>query len=242
LFEAFTAYPATQLDLPAAPVKPIHLGGHTLSLSERFDRRTQGARVVRLHQEDLCQAEGLSRADKHRRSPAPFSAIAEILRGHSTQPAHDIQTQAAWQIFNALAGNTDGHLKNLSLLATPGEGWTLAPWYDLVCTLAVPRISHRMALPIGGKGYPQHLHRNHRDSFAHELGVSPRLVQRLKRAAQDDRWSQALAVGSEPFVREVHAQLGIRAVDRSVYSDADNSQLAEDRAPYSHVPGPKWPF
>ncbi|WP_019612701.1 transposase [Thioalkalivibrio sp. AKL7] len=62
------------------------------------------------------------------------------------------------------------------------------------------------------------------------------------RAARDDRWTQALAVGSEPFVRTIHAQLGIRAVDRSVRNDADAYHLAEDPAPYSHVPDPKLPF
>ncbi len=62
------------------------------------------------------------------------------------------------------------------------------------------------------------------------------------RAARDDRWTQALAVGSEPFVRTIHVQLGIRAVDRSVRNDADAYHLAEDPAPYNHVPGPKLPF
>ncbi|WP_081619798.1 type II toxin-antitoxin system HipA family toxin [Thioalkalivibrio sp. ALJT] len=197
LFEAFTTFLARELDLPAAPVEPVLLNQETLSLSERFDRRTEGKRVVRLHQEDLCQAQGLSRADKYSRSPATFSTITDILREHSTRPARDIQTLAAWQIFNALAGNTDGHLKNLSLLATSGGGWALAPWYDLVSTLAIPRISHRMALPIGAAEDPQNLHRNHWEAFAHQLGVSPRLVQRLIRSQAErlqenaDAWHDA---------------------------------------------------
>lgn len=62
------------------------------------------------------------------------------------------------------------------------------------------------------------------------------------RAAQDDRWTQALALGSEQFARTIHAQLGIRAVDRSVRNNANAYHLAKDPAPYSHVPGPKLPF
>lgn len=211
LFEAFTTFLARQLDLPAATVEPVLLNKETLSLSERFDRRTEGERIVRLHQEDLCQAQGLSHAEKYSRSPTIFSAITEILREHSIQPARDIQTLGAWQVFNALAGNTDGHLKNLSLLATPGEGWALAPWYDLVCTLAIPHISHRMALPIGGKEDPQNLHRNHWEAFARELGVSPRLVQRLIRSQAErlqenaDTWRDAFQDqhGEFPALQEV---------------------------------------
>jgi serine/threonine-protein kinase HipA len=54
-----------------------------------------------------------------------------------------------------------------------------------------------MALPIGGKDDPHHLHRNHWDSFAHELGVSPRLAQRLIRSQAErlqenaDTWLDA---------------------------------------------------
>lgn len=177
LFEAYTTYLANQLELPVAPVQPIPLGDHLLSLSQRFDRRNQDSAIQRLHQEDLCQAQGLSRTDKYTRSPEAFAKVAELLREHSLQPARDIQALVNWQVFNALAGNTDGHLKNLALLAV-GDGWQLAPFYDLVCTLAIPHVSHRLALPVGSKDDPQNLHRNHWDEFAHQLGVSPRLVKR----------------------------------------------------------------
>lgn len=55
-------------------------------------------------------------------------------------------------------------------------------------------------------------------------------------AAQDDHWLQSLAAGSESFVRHVRAPLGIRAVDRPVHRETDASHLAEDPAPYSHIP------
>ncbi|MDX1804004.1 MAG: hypothetical protein R3292_07960 [Alcanivorax sp.] len=42
-----------------------------------------------------------------------------------------------------------------------GNGWQLAPFHDLVCTLAIPHVSHRLALPVGSKDDPQNLHRNH---------------------------------------------------------------------------------
>lgn len=179
LYEAYTTFLAVQLGLPVAPVEPVRLGEHFLSISKRFDRVEEDGVIYRLHQEDLCQAQGVSRAEKYRDTGRPFAALADLLREYSTQPARDLRALAGWQVFNALVGNADAHLKNVSLLADGGGGWQLAPFYDLVCTLAIPQVSHMMALPIGGKRDPQNLHRNHWDDFARELGVAPRLVQRL---------------------------------------------------------------
>ena len=52
---------------------------------------------------------------------------------------------------------------------------------------------------------------------------------------RDGRWSQAIAVGSEVFVQGVRAQLGIRAVERSVRIDDGIAHLAEEPAPYDAV-------
>lgn len=182
LFEAYTTFLATQLELPVASVELVRLGDQLLSVSSRFDRRIDNGNTMRLHQEDLCQAQGLSRAVKYSDAATTFPALAELLREHSVQPAKDILALANWQVFNALSGNADGHLKNLSLLAVDNGGWQLAPWYDLVCTLAIDKVSHRLALPVGGKDDPQNLHGKHWQSFAAELGVAPRLIQRLIRS------------------------------------------------------------
>ncbi|MCK5887480.1 MAG: HipA domain-containing protein, partial [Alcanivorax sp.] len=111
-------------------------------------------------------------------SPQVFTKVGDLLREHSVQPAKDLRALANWQVFNALTGNADGHLKNLSLLAVDG-GWQLAPYYDLVCTLAIPRVSHRLALPVGTLDDPQNLHNNHWEAFAGQLAVSPRLRKNL---------------------------------------------------------------
>lgn len=176
LYEAYTTFIATKLELPVAPVEVVRLGDHLLSLSERFDRSEQEGAILRLHQEDLCQAQGISRADKYTTASDVFSKVAELLKEHSIQPARDLWALANWQVFNALAGNADGHLKNVSILATEG-GWKLAPFYDLVCTLAIPNVSHMMALPVGSKEDPQNLHVNHWIEFSKALGVSARMVK-----------------------------------------------------------------
>lgn len=204
LFEAYTTFLANQLGLPAAPVTPVPLDKHILSLGQRYDRHVQGGIIQRVHQEDFCQAQGLSRTDKYTSSTEAFSKVGNLLREYSVQPARDLQALASWQVFNALAGNTDGHLKNLALLAV-GGGWQLAPFYDLVCTLAIPNVSHRLALPVGSKDDPQNLHRNHWNDFADQLGVAPRLITRIIRSQAErlhdeaDNWLSAF--------REQHGEL-----------------------------------
>lgn len=214
LYEAYTTFLATQLALPAAPVKLVSLGNDALSLGRRFDRRVTDDAVIRLHQEDLCQAQGLSRAVKYSNTRETFPALANLLREYSVQPAKDIQALANWQVFNALSGNADGHLKNLSLLAVEAGNWQLAPYYDLVCTLAIPRVSHRLALPVGGKDDPQNLHRTHWEAFAAELGVAPRLILRLIRSQAErlrdnaDSWLEIF----QQHYGEWHALTQVQAV------------------------------
>jgi hypothetical protein len=50
-----------------------------------------------------------------------------------------------WQVFNAAAGNADGHGKNLSILYDD-EGPRLAPFYDLVSTREYPKLDRLLAM------------------------------------------------------------------------------------------------
>ncbi|MFC7671206.1 HipA domain-containing protein [Hymenobacter humi] len=55
-------------------------------------------------------------------------------------------------LFSFLTGNADMHLKNFSLLQTPGLGYNLAPAYDLVATALVnPADPEELALTLNGK-------------------------------------------------------------------------------------------
>ena len=66
-------------------------------------------------------------------------------------------------IFNLLVGNADAHGKNYAMMYRAGER-RLAPFYDLVSTIAWPDLSTRLAMNIGrGKNVndldPDHFHR-----------------------------------------------------------------------------------
>lgn len=175
LYECYTTFMAQQLGLPVAECVPLELDGHLCSLSTRYDREQHEGHVRRLHQEDFCQASGRSRTAKYADQGASLAIVAEVLRRHSSRAAADLQQVIRWQVFNALCGNTDGHLKNLSLLED-GDGWKLAPFYDLVCVLAIESVSHRMALGIGGMFDSGSLMASHWQGLAAEMGVAWRQV------------------------------------------------------------------
>jgi serine/threonine-protein kinase HipA len=78
-----------------------------------------------------------------------------LVQDASSEPAIDTQHLLRWQVFNVLAGNSDGHAKNLALLHL-GDGTTrLAPFYDLVCTRAIARIDVHLAFEVGGERNPR---------------------------------------------------------------------------------------
>lgn len=198
LYECYTSFMAERLGLPVAAIRPVRIAGALCSLSARYDRHFEDGQVTRLHQEDMCQALGRSRTAKYADSDAHLGLVADLLREHSNAPAQDLQALIRWQIVNALCGNADGHLKNLALLAQAGGGWRLAPFYDLVCVLAIDRVSHRLALPVGAASDMGSLMRRHWEDFAAQLGVHPRIV--LRHIAElSERLNEQLAAWHADF-------------------------------------------
>ena len=71
-----------------------------------------------------------------------------LLRDWLTTPVLDIREFIDGLIFNVLIGNADAHGKNYSILYN-GRERRLAPFYDLVCTLAWPELSKNLSMKIG---------------------------------------------------------------------------------------------
>jgi serine/threonine-protein kinase HipA len=217
LLEIYTTYIAEKLGLPVAPVRLVRIGPHIASLAERYDRQTHDGVVDRLHQEDFCQAQGLSHNAKYEAGDNAVAKVAAAIQKHCLRPALDLQAFARWQVFNALTGNADGHLKNLSLISHGRKGWSLAPFYDLVCTLAIDNISHQLALPVGSHNDPGNLHRKHWDVFADQLGMAPKYIHRLIRA-QASSLSTNLEAWHRNFIE-----------DHQLTSELDNAQAVIKR-------------
>lgn len=100
----------------------------------RFDRRwsADGARLLRLPQEDICQSLGLASATKYESDGGPgIAAIMSLLMG-SSNALEDRDDFMKFQVFQWLIGATDGHAKNFSLYIERGGSYRLTPFYDIL--------------------------------------------------------------------------------------------------------------
>ncbi len=100
---------------------------------ERFDRHwTKDNRLLRVPQEDCCQALSIPPTQKYQSEGGPdLVKILELLKG-SDDPAQDQKTVLKAQIFFWLIGATDGHAKNFSIFLYPGGRFRLTPLYDVL--------------------------------------------------------------------------------------------------------------
>lgn len=125
---------ARRLGLPTANTEVAVYGGYDTIIVERYDRRRVGDRLLRLHQEDLCQALGLAPALRYEQQGGPsLSQVAALLRRHSTSPAEDLADLVDAVAYQWVIGAPDGHAKNFSLLLDRSQV-RLAPMHD-VCSV-----------------------------------------------------------------------------------------------------------
>lgn len=100
---------------------------------ERFDRRwTKDGRLLRLPQEDFCQALSVPPTRKYQSEGGPGLADIIKLLGGCDSPAEDQITVFKAQILFWLIGATDGHAKNFSIFLGPGGSFRLTPIYDVL--------------------------------------------------------------------------------------------------------------
>lgn len=100
---------------------------------ERFDRQwTEDKRLLRLPQEDFCQARGITPARKYEVDGGPsMPDIMDTLRA-SDDPEADRRTVMKAAIIYWLLAATDAHAKNYSIALRPGGRFRLTPLYDVV--------------------------------------------------------------------------------------------------------------
>lgn len=126
---------------------------------ERFDRRWAEDRswLIRLPQEDMCQALGVPPALKYESDGGPgMERIMTLLLG-SSEGLTDRKTFMTLQVLFWLMGAIDGHAKNFSVFLMPGGNYRLTPAYDVIS--AYPLLAKRqlkrqnlkMAMAVKGK-------------------------------------------------------------------------------------------
>jgi serine/threonine-protein kinase HipA len=119
--------------LPSANTEIVDFDGERVLVVERFDRRwTKDKRLLRLPQEDCCQALSVPPTLKYDADGGPGMAdVLGLLKG-SDEPAVDQRMFVKAQIVFWLLGAVDGHAKNFSIFLRPGARFNLTPLYDVM--------------------------------------------------------------------------------------------------------------
>jgi serine/threonine-protein kinase HipA len=108
--------------------------GLDVFVTQRYDRKFVDGGWHRLHQEDFCQSLSVSPDKKyqHRDGGPGLAKIAALIRSLPFEEDRRAVGQDFYRafVFNTVAGCTDAHAKNYSLLLQ-GDHVRLAPLYDL---------------------------------------------------------------------------------------------------------------
>ena len=176
------------LGLPVAKTQIADFDEQRALVVERFDRRwTDDQRLLRIPQEDCCQALSVPSTRKYQSDGGPgIAAILEFLKG-SDDPDADQALFMKAQITFWLLAATDGHAKNFSVFLLPGGGFRLTPLYDVMTTQPLfdagqlRRNQMRLAMAAGeNRHYRLHeIMPRHFLQTAAQIGMSLSVVNRI---------------------------------------------------------------
>lgn len=129
--------------LPVPKAEIATFGRQRVLIVERFDRvlSADGLRLMRLIQEDFCQATGTSPLIKYEAEGGPGLGVLFNLLQQSVEAKRDLQTLMASQVLFWMLRAPDGHAKNFSIHLLPGGRYRMTPLYDVMS-----------AYPAMGKG------------------------------------------------------------------------------------------
>lgn len=142
--------------IPSATVEIADFDDRRTLIVERFDRSwTKDKRLLRLPQEDFCQALSVPPTRKYQSDGGPgMREILDLLKG-SDIPDEDISIFMRAHIVFWLMGASDGHAKNFSIFLTPGGGYRMTPLYDVLSAQPsldagqIPRRKFKLAMSVG---------------------------------------------------------------------------------------------
>lgn len=183
---------ARHLGMSAAESWTETIGEIPVIIVKRFDRTLHEGKIIRVHQEDTCQALAISPLRKYEKDGGPTAGdIFGLIRDYSSNPREDEFRFLDALIYNWLIKGTDAHGKNFGFLIAPGPRIRLAPLYDVASFIPyeAPKQDRktRLAMKIGGeyqwwKIGPQHWEQAAKDwkldrgkVFAHILEMAARM-------------------------------------------------------------------
>lgn len=176
--ECFCLHLAKKIGLNAVEASIHEAEGTPYLLVKRYDRIETDSGIQRLHQEDFCQAMGISSERKYQREGGPsMSDCFQLIKKISSLPVIDIKELLHGVLFNLIIGNNDAHGKNFSLLYQENQ-IRLAPFYDMISTIYYPSLASKMAMKIGSKYDFDGLFPRHIEQMAKEANLSAALVRK----------------------------------------------------------------
>ncbi|HYJ70633.1 MAG TPA: type II toxin-antitoxin system HipA family toxin [Nocardioidaceae bacterium] len=146
---------AREIGLPTVDTQVQTFEDQSAIVVRRYDRIERDGRQIRVHQEDLCQAFGLTPNLKYQADGGPSPRrIADLLRIAMPALAADraVRDFTDALVWNWIIAGTDAHAKNYSLLLS-GDSVRLAPFYDIASALPyddMPIQKLRLAMKFGG--------------------------------------------------------------------------------------------
>ncbi|WP_144158174.1 type II toxin-antitoxin system HipA family toxin [Paraburkholderia sp. BCC1885] len=120
--------------LPVAQCEIATFEEQKVLIVERFDRRlsSDASWILRLPQEDMCQATGTPALQKYESDGGPdIEAIMDVLKASAHQDTDRRRFFMTQMIFWLLAA-TDGHAKNFSIAHLPANHYESTPLYDVL--------------------------------------------------------------------------------------------------------------
>ncbi|MGC2945081.1 type II toxin-antitoxin system HipA family toxin [Burkholderia ambifaria] len=128
---------------------------------ERFDRRPSrdGTWILRLPQEDMCQATGTPSGAKYESDGGPGIATIMGILANSAEAAQDRNNFFVTQLVFWVLAAIDGHAKNFSIAHLPGNTYRSTPLYDVLSAHPIigtrrnqlPPRRARLAMAVCGK-------------------------------------------------------------------------------------------
>lgn len=195
-------------------------GGERAIVVQRYDRLTQpDGTLIRVHQEDICQALSVPPERKYESDGGPTAAnVATVLRDHIPGRAGQaaVSDFADALAFNWIIGAPDAHAKNYALLLA-GRQVRMAPLYDIGSALPYPdsyQPKLKLAMKVGRKYLASRIGTDDWVDAAVALRLDADvLLSRVR--AMCERVSDAFStVGSDPAVAEVGSPLPAELLDR----------------------------
>lgn len=217
---------ARAIGLRAAATRYTEFAGEPAIVVERYDRARVAGSVIRLHQEDLCQATATPPRRKYESDggPSASSIVAALRAGGADEGS--VHRFLEGLILNALIGAPDAHAKNYSILLAPGAV-ELAPLYDVASALPYDRRRGdglgEAAMAIGGVREFRQVEERHWVALARACRVEPEwLLATVRRLAAATPDALADAVAHHRGVAGV-GELAPRLVERVAHLCATTS-------------------